>query len=186
MQSKKIRPTEGSAVGTSRFDSSSMEDIALDVMADPKRPHGILDLPGAAASTSRVTTTALAGGTTVQAPQDEWFGTAGVNAAAAGNAIITVDNIHKVLGPGERGGWDGRADARSLAQSYLMGAEAVPALRGVSLSVAAGEFVCLFGTSGGGKTTLVRSSRACVRMFSAHGERSSTSSAPSTSHRVAT
>jgi putative ABC transport system ATP-binding protein len=48
--------------------------------------------------------------------------------------IIVVDNVHK---------------------SYLMGKEAVPALRGVSVEVARGEFVCLMGPSGSGKTTLL-------------------------------
>jgi putative ABC transport system ATP-binding protein len=48
--------------------------------------------------------------------------------------IIQVDNIHK---------------------SYLMGKEAVPALRGVTIDVPRGEMLCLMGPSGSGKTTLL-------------------------------
>jgi putative ABC transport system ATP-binding protein len=48
--------------------------------------------------------------------------------------IIRIDHVHK---------------------SYLMGKEAVPALRGVSLEVLRGEMVCLMGPSGSGKTTLL-------------------------------
>ncbi len=50
------------------------------------------------------------------------------------DTIISVDNVHK---------------------SYLMGKEAVPALRGVSIEVRRGEMLCLMGPSGSGKTTLL-------------------------------
>jgi len=44
---------------------------------------------------------------------------------------------------------------KNLHKTYLLGLEGVPALRGVSLTVKKGEFVCIFGTSGGGKTTML-------------------------------
>lgn len=50
------------------------------------------------------------------------------------DSIIFVDNVHK---------------------SYLMGKEAVPALRGVTIQVRRGEMLCLMGPSGSGKTTLL-------------------------------
>jgi putative ABC transport system ATP-binding protein len=50
------------------------------------------------------------------------------------DSIISVENIHK---------------------SYLMGREAVPALRGVTIEVPRGEMLCLMGPSGSGKTTLL-------------------------------
>ncbi len=54
--------------------------------------------------------------------------------AAESSPLIQVDNIHK---------------------SFLMGKEAVQALRGVTLVVQRSEMVCLMGPSGSGKTTLL-------------------------------
>lgn len=50
---------------------------------------------------------------------------------------------------------DNILELRNVHKTYLIGVEGVSALRGVSLKVKRGEFVCILGTSGGGKTTLL-------------------------------
>ena len=44
---------------------------------------------------------------------------------------------------------------RNVHKTYLLGIEGVPALRGASVSVKRGDFICIYGTSGGGKTTML-------------------------------
>jgi putative ABC transport system ATP-binding protein len=56
------------------------------------------------------------------------------NHGGSDEVIIRLTNVHK---------------------TYLLGLEGVPALRGVNLSIFAGEFVTILGTSGGGKTTML-------------------------------
>jgi putative ABC transport system ATP-binding protein len=80
---------------------------------------------------SRVTPNIIAGGQTEYCSDTAHFYKGELPMA---NPIISIDKIHK---------------------SYLMGKEAVPALRGVSLDIEEGDFVCLMGPSGSGKTTLL-------------------------------
>lgn len=50
---------------------------------------------------------------------------------------------------------DDIAACENIHKTYLLGVEGVPALRGVSVSVTRGDFVVVYGTSGGGKSTLL-------------------------------
>ena len=46
-------------------------------------------------------------------------------------------------------------EIENVSKSYRKGTQDVPVLRGLDLSVEAGEFIALMGPSGSGKTTLL-------------------------------
>jgi len=46
-------------------------------------------------------------------------------------------------------------ELENIQKTYLLGIEGVPALRGVSFKIKRGEFVIIYGTSGGGKTSML-------------------------------
>ncbi|KAI9179200.1 ABC transporter H member 2 [Blastocladiella emersonii ATCC 22665] len=46
-------------------------------------------------------------------------------------------------------------ELKNIHKTYLLGLEGVPALRGVTLSIYPGEWVCIYGQSGGGKSTML-------------------------------
>jgi len=76
--------------------------------------------------------------TVEEAQRDDYFGGSALEAVEEGTEekdyIVRLKNIHK---------------------TYLLGLEGVPALRGITLSIKRGEFICIYGTSGGGKTSLL-------------------------------
>lgn len=46
-------------------------------------------------------------------------------------------------------------EMENIQKTYLLGVEGVPALRGVTMKIYKGEFLIIYGTSGGGKTSLL-------------------------------
>ena len=55
----------------------------------------------------------------------------------------------------QRGEADVLVELDNVHKTYLLGIEGVPALRGVSLKIFRKEWIVIYGTSGGGKTTML-------------------------------
>ncbi len=82
-------------------------------------------------------------------------GATAANGTKAANQmpVGTRANKNGVVGTAQHG--DNIVEIDDVYKSFIMGKEAVPALRGVSINVKRGEFLCLMGPSGSGKTTLL-------------------------------
>jgi putative ABC transport system ATP-binding protein len=75
---------------------------------------------------------------------------------ASATGVSSSDNTSQPSPNGQRGeATDDIVRIDDVHKSYVMGKEAVPALRGVSLNVRRGEILCLMGPSGSGKTTML-------------------------------
>lgn len=89
------------------------------------------DLPPKKINEKTVSSPVLYEGEPIQLVQEE---ESDISIDSSHDEVIRIENAHK---------------------TFLIGLEGVAALRGVSLTVRKGEFVCILGTSGGGKTTLL-------------------------------
>lgn len=76
---------------------------------------------------------------------------------------MTTVNAHPITGAGSAPTGPARLEFRDVVKHYTLGGETVRAVDGVSLTVAAGEVVAIFGPSGSGKSTLLMIAAAVMR-----------------------
>jgi putative ABC transport system ATP-binding protein len=71
------------------------------------------------------------------------------------NHAENPNNLTQGIDAPSNGSPDYIVQIQDVHKSFVMGKEAVPALRGITLDVRRGEFLCLMGPSGSGKTTML-------------------------------
>jgi len=76
-------------------------------------------------------------------------------AVAAAAAVAEEEEEESEESEDEDAGREVIVHMENIHKTYLLGVEGVPALRGVTLSVYRGEWLAIYGTSGGGKTTML-------------------------------